>query len=474
MRNAINLRPWLLAGLVLAGVSFFAAQTLATAAEKPNIIYILADDLGYGDLSCYGQKTLATPNLDRMAAEGMKFTRHYAGCPVCAPSRCVLMTGKHTGHCTVRGNGDGPMNPEDVTVAEVLKAAGYATGCVGKWGIGNPPPRDDPNQQGFDYFYGYANMFHAHNFFPEFLIENGEKVPLRNVTMEEYRDVPDFKEGVGVAEKKVDYAPDFIARKGLDFIEEHKDGPFFLYFAMNIPHANNEGGGNKEQRNGMEVLDYGVFTDRDWPEPEKGFATIMGNVDRYVGDVLERLRVLGIEKNTLVLFSSDNGPHAEGRHELEFFDSNGKLRGMKRDVYQGGVREPMLAWWPGTIEAGTETDHLSGFQDVLVTLAGVAGVPDAEVPETDGLSFLPTLLGEPGEQKKHEYLYWEFHEKGGKRGVVTERWSAIRLNTDENPDGPVELYDLKADEEETRDVAAEHPDVVEKLTGYLEAAHVDQ
>lgn len=455
-------------------LALLAVITSATAAEKPNIVFILADDLGYGDLGCFGQKTLATPNLDRMASEGMKFTRHYSGSTVCAPSRCVLMTGLHTGHCSVRGNGPALMKDEDVTVAEVLKAAGYATGCFGKWGIGNPPPRDDPNKQGFDQFYGYVNMYHAHNFYPPFLIRNGQIERLGNVTKEFWlkdgREDGGPKEGAGVARVKKDYAPDLIADEALKFIEANQEGPFFLYHALNVPHANNEGGSDKEQQDGMEVPDYGEFAAKDWPNPEKGFASMIRNIDRDVGRVLDKLKELKIAENTLVIFSSDNGPHQEGRHQMEYFDSNGPLRGMKRDLYEGGVRVPTIAWWPGKISSGGESDLLSGFQDFLPTAAELAG---AKAPEKlDGISMVPTLLGNSDAQKKHDFLYWEFSEKGGKVGLVTSKWKAIRLNTIKNPEGPAELYDLENDVEEQREIGSSHSAIIEDLKRKMVESHL--
>jgi len=270
---------------------------------------------------------------------------------------------------------------------------------------------------------------------------------------------------------KKDYAPDLIADEAVKFIEQQKDGPFFLYFAMNVPHANNEGGSDKEQRDGMEVPDYGEFTSKDWPNPEKGFASMIRNIDRDVGRILSKLKELGIEDNTLVIFSSDNGPHAEGRHEMEFFNSNGPLRGMKRDLYDGGVRVPMIARWPGTVKGGTETNLLSGFQDILITCAELAGV---KAGRTDGISFVPTLKGDLGKQKTHDYLYWEFLERGGKQGVVTDEWKAIRLNTTKKSDGPLELYNLKNDIAEEKDVASEHPDLVRKFAEIMKAEHEDQ
>lgn len=441
------------------------AVTAAEAAPRPNIIYILADDLGYGDLGCYGQKTLTTPNLDRMAAEGMRFTQHYTGSTVCAPSRCVLLTGLHTGHCRVRGNGPGQLLDEDVTIAEVLKQAGYRTGCVGKWGVGNPPPLDDPQRQGFDYFYGYVNMYHAHNFYPEFIIRNGERVPLRNEVEPQWKD----GDGRGIATKRVDYVPDLVTAEALSFIESNRDSPFFLYFAMNVPHANNEATRGLRPERGMEVPSLGEFADQDWPAPEKGFAAMIRNIDSDVGKILAKLKELDLDENTLVLFSSDNGPHQEGGHQMPFFDSNGPLQGMKRDLYEGGIRAPMIARWPAHIDAGAVSGHVSGFQDMLPTLAQLAG---AETPANDGLSMVPTLLGK-GEQLQHDHLYWEFFEQGGRQAVRHGNWKGVRLNTEKNPDGPIELYDLANDIEEAHNIADQHPDIVAKLVTILREAHVD-
>lgn len=437
----------------------------------PNIIYILADDLGFGDLSCYGQQTLRTPRLDGLARSGMRFTQHYAGSTVCAPSRCVLMTGLHTGHAQIRGNDKSLLRSQDITLAEVLKDAGYATGCVGKWGIGHPPPLDDPQRHGFDYFYGYVNMFHAHNFYPEWLVENGVKVKLRNSVYRDY-DRPLEREGRGVASQKVDYAPELITQAGLRYIEEHRDEPFFLYFAMNIPHANNEAGGDvRAGKNGMEVPDHGSFAQKKWPDQEKGFARMIEIIDSDVGRILDRLDELGLAQNTLLLFSSDNGPHQEGGHKMTYFDSNGPLRGMKRDLYEGGIRVPLIAHWPGHIRPGVESDHISGFQDILPTLAEIAG---KGVADTDGISFAPTLLADGGPQKKHPHLYWEFYEQGGKRAIRRGFWKAVQRNMLRSPNSPTELYDLSQDLEEKVDVSAQHPEMVTEMKRLMDASHNDR
>lgn len=449
--------------LAATGLSTLAIAGLGNRAEaesKPNIVYILADDLGYGDLGCYGQKDIQTPNIDRLAAEGIRFTQHYAGSTVCAPSRCALMTGLHTGHCYIRGNQRVNLRPEDVTVAEVLKGAGYATGLCGKWGLGVEGEEGVPNRQGFDYFYGYLDQGHAHNYYPTFLMRNGERVTLNNV-------VPEPKEsGAGVASEKVAYSHDLIAKEGLDFVRRSQGQPFFLYWALTLPHANNEAG-----EAGMEVPDQGRYKDNDWPENKKNMAAMVSRLDRDVGRLLDLLKELAIDENTLVIFSSDNGPHKEGGNDPTWFDSNGPLRGIKRDLYEGGIRVPLIARWPGRIAPGTTSAHVSAFWDFLPTAAELAG---ASAPERlDGKSYVRALMGNDAAQKAHDYLYWEFTEQGGKQAVRRGDWKGIRLNVAENPDGPLELYDLKLDLGEERDVAAQHPEVVAELATLMAAAHAD-
>lgn len=451
--------------LTLLFCSLFALT--ATAADKPNIIYVLADDMGYGDLSCYGQTMLATPNIDKMAREGIKFNRHYAGSTVCAPSRCVLLTGKHIGHASVRGNDTGIIPDEEVTLAEMLKDAGYRTGCVGKWGVGNPPPLDDPKRNGFDFFYGYVNMFHAHNFYPEFIVRDGVKEPLRNELADKWKaPAREGREGRGVAKTKVDYVPDLVTDEALAFVERNKERPFFLYYALNIPHANNEGG-----KDGMEVPTFGEFSSKPWPKQEKGFASMIHNIDRDMGKLFAKLEELGLDENTIVFFSSDNGPHQEGGHIMEFFNSNGSLTGMKRDLYEGGIRVPLIVRWPGKIKPGTESNHISGFQDVMPTLADLSGATSVS---EDGLSFAPTLFGNDHDQKQHPYLYWEFKERGGKQAVLKDGWKAVRLNWTKNPSGPLQLFHLESDPAEQNDVAAKHPELVQSFAAIMKQEHVPQ
>ncbi len=458
--------------LIVTLLTFFQAK-----AERPNIIYILADDLGWGDLSCYGQKTLKTTNLDRLAKEGMRFTRHYAGSTVCAPSRCVLMTGLHTGHARIRGNGRGKLLETDITFAKLLQQNGYQTGCFGKWGIGNPPPLNDPYIHGFDEFFGYINMYHAHNYYPEFLVHNGNKVKLRNVLFDNWkkkRTGLQF-EGAGVAKITIDYAPKLIADRLIDYIRKaasNRSKPFFVYYALNIPHANNEAESeNRIGNDGMRVPDWGSHANLDIPDQEKGFARMMGYIDNDVGRILSVLKELNIDDNTIVMFSSDNGPHQEGGHKMEFFNSNGPLRGMKRDLYEGGIRVPLLVRWPGHVPAKKVSHHISGFQDVFPTMLEIAKVKTKH--KSDGISMAPTLLDKK-DQKQHNYLYWEFEEQGGSRAVLKGNWKGIRRNTKKNPNAPIEIYNIDNDIAETTNLAATEKTLVEEFKLVLKREHDSQ
>lgn len=437
------------------------------AAKRLNIIYILADDLGYGDLGCYGQKDIKTGNIDRMAQEGMRFTQHYAGSTVCAPSRCALMTGQHTGHATVRGNsgkieGRVPLRPSDVTVAEILKRAGYATALIGKWGLGEQDTTGFPNSKGFDYFFGYLNQTHAHNYYPAFLWRNNKKVTLDNKVVRPKSGYAEVHGGAST--KRVDYSHDIFTQEALAFTDKYKHRPFFLYLAYTIPHANNES--RILNRHGMEVPDYGIYKNKDWPEAQKGHAAMITRMDRDIGRLLAELKRLGFDENTLVMFSSDNGPHKEGGAKPGFFNSAGGLRGIKRDLYEGGIRVPMIVRWPGKIRPGSVSDHISVFWDILPTCAELAGVGAPK--NIDGISMLPTLFGR-SEQKKHKFLYWEFHEGGFKQAVRMGKWKAVRLA----PGEPLELYNLAEDVAEKQDVAAQHPKVVARIETYLKSARTD-
>lgn len=430
--------------------------------KKTNIIFILADDLGYGDLGCYSQKQIETPNLDNLANQGMRFTQHYAGSTVCAPSRCCLMTGLHTGHALIRGNASVPLQENSITVAKLLKEAGYRTGLIGKWGLGEAGTTGVPNNQGFDHFFGYLNQIRAHNFYPEFLWRNGEKVMLENEVV-----VADkgYSKGIGTAStNKEDYSHDLFTNEAFTFIDESKDTTFFLYLAYTIPHANNEHWLIDEH--GMEVPDYGIYADKEWPEPQKGLAAMISRMDADIGKIRQKLEELGIAENTLILFSSDNGPHAEGMNDPDFFDSNGQLKGIKRDLYEGGIRVPMIAYWPGTIDAGQTTDHISAFWDFLPTACEIAGI---EPPENiDGISYLPVLQGKV--QPKHDYVYWEFFEQGGKQAVRKDEWKAIRLSMTDDPNAPIELYNLQNDISEDNNISDLHPDIVQSMDSIMKSA----
>jgi len=426
----------------------------AQAERKPNIIFIHADDLGYGDLSCYGQQKFRTPNIDGLASEGTRYTQYYAGSTVCAPSRCALMTGLHTGHCLIRGNARVNLRPSDVTVAKVLQRAGYATGLAGKWGLGHEGSEGVPTRQGFDFFYGYLDQVHAHNYWPTFLVRNEERVKLKNVVPNE------GKEGQGVASERVEYSDDLIHREGLSFIEKNREKPFFLYLATTLPHANNEA-----KNKGMEIPDYGEFKDKDWPEPEKGRAAMITRLDRNVGEVMKKIKDLGLEGNTVVFFTSDNGPHNEGGSNAAFFNSSGPLRGTKRDMTEGGIRVPMIVRWPGKVAAGAVSDAVWCHWDFLPTAAELAGVASPEA--LDGLSCAPILLGKPG--RSHEYLYWEFFERGFDQAVRMGDWKGIRNGVD----GAIQLYNLKTDLGEKDNVADKNTDVVAKIDAILKSARTE-
>ena len=427
-------------------------KKLAALHSKPNIIFILADDLGYGELGCYGQKRIKTPNLDRLATEGTRFTQCYAGSPVCAPSRAVLMTGRHTGHVSIRGNADLPLSTNETTVAELLKAAGYQTGLIGKWGLGETNTPSTPDRRGFDEWFGFLNQHHAHDYYPAYLWRSSV------LSEEELKSSPIVANQNGA---KGRYVHDLFTQAATNFIRVSKYQPFFLYLAYTIPHANNE---LKDQ--GMQVPSDAPYSAEDWPQPEKNKAAMITRMDRDIGAIMAQLKALRIESNTVVFFSSDNGPHKEGGANAQFFQSSGPLRGIKRDMYEGGIRVPMIARWPGKIPAGVTSDQVWAFWDFLPTVAELAGFkPPAGI---DGLSMLPALLGKK-QANQHEFLYWEFHEKGSKQAVRTEDWKAVRLA----PGAPLELYDLKTDPGETNNVAGSQPKIVAKVEAYLKTARTE-
>ena len=418
-------------------------------ARKPNFVYIMVDDAGYGDFSCFGQKHFKTPSVDRMATEGMKFTDFYAASTVCAPSRCSLMTGVHTGHALVRGNrevqpeGQAPLADSALTMPEVLGKAGYVSGMFGKWGLGSPGSEGDPMNQGFDRFYGYNCQRQAHNFYPTHLWSDRSKVELNRKS----------------------YSHSLIAEECLKFIRKNKDKPFFCYAPFTIPHAAMQAPEEHVlpwRKKFQEFEDVkGKYGGAVINNPVAAFAGMMTILDHDVGRILDLLNELGIAKDTLVIFTSDNGPHKEGGHKPDFFDSNGPLRGYKRDLYEGGIRVATTAWWPSVIKPGSTSSHIGAGWDVLPTFCELAGI---SVPaDIDGVSFAPTLRGEKSKQAEREYIYWEFHERGGKQAVRKGNWKAVRLNVRKKPNGPIELYDLSNDIGETKNLADKHPDLIKEM-----------
>jgi arylsulfatase A-like enzyme len=435
---------------------------------RPNLIWIMADDLGYAELGCYGQKVMQTPCLDRMAREGMRFTQFYAGATVCAPSRSVLMTGQHQGRTRVRGNaGKGnraaqALKADDITVAAVLQKAGYRTALIGKWGLGDTGAAESglPRRHGFDEFYGYLNQHHAHNHFPDFLWRNEARERLPNVV------TPMGEEGGGYATEAKVFADDLFADESLKFVAAHKERPFFLYWSMVVPHANNER--RSALKDGTEVPNFGPYKDKDWPAQDRGQAAMVTRMDSYVGRMLDGLKRLGLAEKTLVIFTSDNGPHNEANHDFTRFQPSGPLNGTKRALTDGGIRVPFIAWWPGKVAAGSESRHVLHFADWMATACELSGatVP----PKCDSLSFVPALLGQP-DQPRHEFLYWEFHENGFSQATLLDgRWKGIR---GKKTGGPLVVYDLASDIGEKTDVAAKYPEIAAKLNAYLDTARTD-
>ncbi|MDZ8118392.1 arylsulfatase [Pontiella agarivorans] len=450
----------------IVGLVWFAV--LQVLAAKPNVIFILADDLGYGDLSCYGQTKFETPNIDALAKRGMRFTNHYSGSTVCAPSRCSLLTGYHMGHAAVRGNaelvpeGQQPMPADTYTVAHHFKKAGYKTGVFGKWGLGMAGSTSDPKSMGFDRFYGYNCQRMAHCYYPAWLWSDNEREFL-------WGNVGSFSK---------DYAPDLIHDEALKFMRAHKDEPFFMYYAAVQPHADMiapEEYMEKHRGKYLPELNYEEDYYRGQPEGHAAFAAMVNVLDDYVGDVMAELKKLGLADNTLVIFTSDNGAHEEGGADPEYFDSNGIFKGFKRDLYEGGIHVPFIAAWPGRIQEGVVNDHLSTFWDFLPTVADLTGVPLDE--KVDGQSYLPTLLGKPGQQE-HDWLYWEFTMKGGRKAIRKGKWKGVIYDINKHSDAALELYDLEKDPGETRNLAKEYPEVVDELNMLIQKSrkpsHLDK
>lgn len=441
----------------------------AFAQKKPNIAFILVDDMGYGDLGSYGQELIETPNIDKLAANGIRFTQFYAGTSVCAPSRASLMTGKHTSHTPVRGNfeiqpeGQYPIPDSTFTMTEMFQRAGYTTGLFGKWGLGYPGSVGEPNKQGFDQFFGYNCQRQSHNSFPDHLWNNGKRVNLPNTPTNQQK-----------------YAAGVIQKEALKFLAENAQKPFFLYLAFTLPHA------ALQLPEGDEVFEKYKRKFNEPPQqihagwkcvgyqpqayPKAAYAAMVTKADAYVGEVVQALKRLGIEKNTLIVFASDNGPHREGGNQPEFFNSSGGFRGIKRDLYEGGIRVPVIASWPAVIKKGRQSDHMGAFWDFLPTFAELTDQPAPK--NIDGISILSTLTSK-GKQEQHNFLYWEFHEEGGRQAVRMGDWKGVRLGIIADSNAPVQLFNLATDPAETTDISAAHPEVVQELERIMKSAHVE-
>ena len=443
----------------------------AVAQNRPNIVFILADDLGYGDLGCYGQQLIRTPHIDRLATDGMRFTQFYAGATVCAPSRSALMTGQHSGHTYIRGNkeiqpeGQYPLADSVQTFVQLLQDAGYVTGAFGKWGLGMVGTSGAPDRKGFDTFFGFNCQRQSHRYYPTHLWHNDEKVVL---------------EGNDLVNKVV-YAPEVIQRQTLKFMEDHKDSPFFLYVPTVLPHAELQGPADEHYRNYESSFTETPYNGQDYgPEasiggyasvakPRATFAAMVSRMDAYVGEILAKLDELGLTENTIVVFSSDNGSHLEGGADPDFFNSSGGLRGHKRDLYEGGIRVPFIVKWPGKVQAQSQNDFIGAFWDIMPTLVEIVG---AKAPKyTDGISLAPTLLDRDDQQLQHKYLYWEFHEAGGRQAVRMGNWKAVRLQAKDGEKATLELYDLDNDPSETKDLLEDYPDIAQQMTVFMDQAH---
>lgn len=469
-----------------------ALIAFAVCARQPNIIFVLCDDLGYGDIGPFGQKHIKTPVLDRLAAEGLRGTRHYSGSPVCAPSRCVMMTGRHPGHAFVRDNreigtwesfsGQLPIPGEQVTVAEALKAAGYVTGCFGKWGLGGVGTEGDPLKQGFDRFVGYNCQRHAHNFYPEYLIDQDRRRPLDNppikIPASLARGADPEDASAYSAFKGRQYAPDVLIEEAMNFVRANKDKPFYLHFTTTIPHLSLQVPDDSLAEYGDTLGDKpytggnGYLPNR---RPRAAYAAMISRLDRDLGRLMDLVRSLGLDKDTVFVFTSDNGAvYPLSGTDPAFFKSNGDLRGYKGDIYEGGIRVPLIVHAPGRIKAGTTMERVTGFEDWLPTLLELAGVKEVP-PGVDGISFAASLRGEA--QKERPFLYREFAGYGGQQMAMQGPWKALRRNLAEPEKGATgivvktELYNLADDPAEARDVAAEHPDVVARLEAIMKREH---
>ncbi|QDT39928.1 arylsulfatase [Stratiformator vulcanicus] len=449
----------------------------ASAADRPpNVIFMMADDLGYGDLGCYGNEKIRTPHLDRMAGRGMRFTDHYTGFPVCAPSRCSLMTGYHAGHCYIRGNskapgrpsnyreeiyaGERPIPDETVTLAELFQDADYATAAIGKWGLGYVDSEGDPLAQGFDLYFGFVSQTHAHNHYPTFLRQNDETIRYQGNRR-------------GLSDEV--HSQDEFIRVAKGFITGNSNRPFFLYLPFTIPHVGIQVPEETLAEYAGEFKEEPYKKSRHYanhPQARAAYAAMITHMDRGIGELVSLVDKLGLTGDTIFIFTSDNGPAVErlAGTDSTFFNSSGGLRGRKRSLYEGGIREPLIVQWSGKVPAGTVSDLPTYFPDWMPTLVGLTGIGDGAMPaDIDGIDFAPTLLGRPEDQVPHEFLYWEFTEGGHKQAVRRGKWKAIRPNTAKSL--RTELYDLEDDPGETSDVAASHPAVVAELEAIMAREH---
>ena len=452
----------------------------------PNIIYIYADDLGYGELGSYGQLKIKTPHLDRMAKEGMRFTQHYSGSPVCAPSRAILMTGKHAGHSYIRGNhelggfadtaerGQMPLHKESFTVGDLLKQAGYKTALIGKWGLGMNTTEGSPLKHGFDYFYGYLDQKQAHNHYPTHLWENDKWDTLRQDFIDVHKSLDpataidaDFNRFKGE-----EYAAEKMTEKALSFIEHQKEGPFFLYLPYALPHLS-------LQIPDEWITQYkGQFDEKPYygqqgyaahQYPMSAYAAMITYLDAQVGIIMQKIKDQGLDNNTIIMFSSDNGPTFSSSVNTGFFDSANGLRGLKMDLYEGGIRVPFIARWPGRIAANTTSDLISAQYDLLATLADLTG---QKAPASDGLSFLPELEGKSGQQKKHDYLFFEYPEKNGQLAIRMGDWKGVKTNLQKTPSSPWQIFNLVTDRYERSDIASSHPNLIKEFDAIVKKEHV--
>jgi arylsulfatase len=469
----------LLFGLAILALCVCVAASNSPAAPPlergPNIVLIVADDLGYGDLGCYGQQHIKTPHLDELARQGLRFTQFYCGAPVCAPSRCALMTGKHTGHAAIRNNkppkglakireqyawetpGQQPLPNSEVTIAELLHTRGYATAAVGKWGLGMPGTSGDVNRQGFDLFYGYHCQAHAHNHYPKFLWRNDKKEPLTG------------NDGTATGQT---HSQDRFTDEALQFLKQHRERPFFLYLPFTIPHLSLQVPAESLAQY-ADKLPEASYNHKDayFPHdtPHAAYAAMVSHMDSAVGKIVAEIERLGLSENTLILFTSDNGPvyNRLGGSDSEFFNSSGPLRGRKGSVYEGGIRVPLIARWPGRIAAGRETTQIAANWDILPTLCEIA---KSDIPQKlDGISLTSTLFGKD-DQRQHEYLYWEFPAYSVQQAIRAGNWKVVRRDINQG-DEPFELYDLSTDIAEQHDVATDHPEIIRRLTAHAAAAH---